>query len=88
MGLVALGTVENEIESAKLENGTRRHRYCPKRVRERKTCEPDPTPSVSSKKPSGAQIIKMGLDALGTVENDSGSTKLENKTRHPRFRRK
>jgi hypothetical protein len=37
---------------------------------------------------SDAQNIKTGLDALGTVENESGSAKHENGTRRPRYRRK
>jgi hypothetical protein len=37
MGPDAHGTTENEIESEKKENGTRRSRYRRKRVRERKT---------------------------------------------------
>jgi hypothetical protein len=36
----------------------------------------------------GAQKKKMGPAALGTVENESGSTKHENETRRPRYRRK
>jgi hypothetical protein len=36
----------------------------------------------------GAQSIKTEADALGTVENDFGSAKLENGTRRPRYRRK
>jgi hypothetical protein len=31
-----------------------------------------------------AQNMKTGLDALGTVENESGGTKHENGTRRPR----
>jgi hypothetical protein len=37
---------------------------------------------------TGAQNMKMGQDALGTAENESGSLKLENETRRPRYRRK
>jgi hypothetical protein len=32
--------------------------------------------------------MKMGHDALDNVENNSGSAKHENGTRHPQFRRK
>jgi hypothetical protein len=31
--------------------------------------------------------MKTGRDALGTVENESGSAKDENGTRHPKYRR-
>jgi hypothetical protein len=84
----ALGIAQNESESAKHENGTQLPWYRPKRFYERKICKQDPTPSVSSKKPPGAQNMKTGPDALGTVENDSRSSKHENGTRLPRFRRK
>jgi hypothetical protein len=30
--------------------------------------------------------VKTGPDALGTAENESGSAKLENGTRRPRYR--
>jgi hypothetical protein len=36
----------------------------------------------------GAQNIKMGPDALGTVENELGHAKHENETQRPRHRRK
>jgi hypothetical protein len=32
----------------------------------------------------GVQNMKMGTDALGTTENESGSTKHENRTRRLR----
>jgi hypothetical protein len=32
--------------------------------------------------------MKMGPDAYGTAENESGSEKHENGTRRPRYRRK
>jgi hypothetical protein len=35
----------------------------------------------------GVQNMIMGPGALGTVENEFGSTKHENGTRGPRFRR-
>jgi hypothetical protein len=38
-----------------------------------------------SKKPPRAQNMKTGHDVLGNFENDSGSAKHENGTRHPRF---
>jgi hypothetical protein len=34
----------------------------------------------------GAQNMQTGPDVLGTVENESGSAKLENGTRRPRYR--
>jgi hypothetical protein len=37
---------------------------------------------------SGAQNMKTGADAHGTVENESGRAKHENGTRHPRYRQK
>jgi hypothetical protein len=36
----------------------------------------------------GAQNVKTGPDALGTAENESGTTKDENGTRRPRYCRK
>jgi hypothetical protein len=36
----------------------------------------------------GTQNNKMGPDALGTAENESGKAKHENETRRPRYRRK
>jgi hypothetical protein len=36
----------------------------------------------------GAQNIKMGPVALGTVEDESGRAKRENEIGHPRYRRK
>jgi hypothetical protein len=77
----ALGIVENESRSAKHENGTRRPRYHWKRVRERKTWKNDLTPSVPLKTSSGAQNMKTGPNDLGTVENESGNAKYENRTR-------
>jgi hypothetical protein len=69
-GADALGTAENESGNAKHKNGTRRPPHRRKSVRERKTLKRDPTPSLSSKMSSGAQIIKTVPDALGTVENE------------------
>jgi hypothetical protein len=42
--------------------------------------------SVPPKTSPGAQNIKMGPNALGTAESESGSTKHENETLHPRYR--
>jgi hypothetical protein len=36
----------------------------------------------------GAQNMKTGPDALGTVENESGSAKHEYGTQGPRYRQK
>jgi hypothetical protein len=71
-------------EHKKDENKIRRPRYRPKWVRERKTCKRNPTPLVPSKMSSGAQNMKTGRGALGTAQNESGSTKHENGTRRPR----
>jgi hypothetical protein len=57
-------------------------------LRSAKHAKLDPTPSVPSKMCLAAQNMKIGLDALGTVENESESVKHENRTRHPRYRRK
>jgi hypothetical protein len=73
----AIGTAQNGSESAKQENGNRRRRYRKKLVRERKTRKRDLTPSVPPKMSHGAQNIKSGLDAIGIVENESGSAKHE-----------
>jgi hypothetical protein len=83
IGLGALDTACNGSMSTKHENGTRRPRYLPKRVQERKTCKQDPTPSVPSKMSLGAQNIKTGPDALGTDKNESGCAKHGNGTRRP-----
>jgi hypothetical protein len=48
----------------------------------------DLTPSIPLKTTLGVKNMKMGLDAFGTAENESGSTKHENGTRHPQYRRK
>jgi hypothetical protein len=45
-------------------------------------------PKIPPKMSPDAQNMKTGHDALGTVENESGSTKQENRTRRPRYRRK
>jgi hypothetical protein len=37
---------------------------------------------------SGAQNMKTGIDALGTVENELGCAKHENGTRRTRYYRK
>jgi hypothetical protein len=74
-GAGALGTKENESESAKHENRTRLPRYRRKQVRERKTRKRDTRPSVPPKISAGTQYKKTILDDLGTDENDSGSAK-------------
>jgi hypothetical protein len=84
----ALVTAENESRSAKHENGTQRHQYRRKGVRVRKTLKREPTPSVPSKMSPGEQNMTTGLDALGTAENNFGSAKHENGSRHPLYRRK
>jgi hypothetical protein len=84
----ALRTTENESGSAKHENGTQRSPYRRKCVRERITRKRDPTPSLPPKMNMGTQNKKTGPDALGTAEKESGSAKKENRTRHPRYRRK
>jgi hypothetical protein len=70
-GLNALRTAENESGSMKHENGTRRTRHCRKR---------DPTPSVLPKRSSGAQNLKIGPEALETVENKSGGQNMKTGT--------
>jgi hypothetical protein len=84
----ALDTIENDSESAKHENGTRRPQFRRKGVRERKTLKRDPTTSVPPKMSPGAQNMKSGPDDLGTAENEFGSAKYENGTQRPRYRRK
>jgi hypothetical protein len=86
MGPDELGIVENMSVSAKHENGTGRPRYRRKRVRERKTRKQAPTPSVPLKMSLSVQNMKMGPDALGTAENESGRAKHENRTGCPRYR--
>jgi hypothetical protein len=76
----------NESGSAKHENENRRPRYSRKRVWERKTLKRDSTSSVPLKMSPGAQNMKTGPDVLDTAENESGSAKLENGTRRPRYR--
>jgi hypothetical protein len=73
----ALGTVENESGHTKHENETRRPRYCLKWVRKRKTWKRDPTPSLPSKMSPGAQNMKTGPGALGTVENEFGAQNMK-----------
>jgi hypothetical protein len=70
MGLDALGTAENKSGSAKHENGIRLPRYRGKRVQARKIIKWDPTPSVPPKTSPGKQNMKIGHDALGTVEKE------------------
>jgi hypothetical protein len=86
-GLDAVDTAEKEFGRAKHENGSRRPRYRRKLVRERKTWKHEPMPSAPPKTCMGTQNMKTGADALGTVENESGSAKHEHRTRHPRYRR-
>jgi hypothetical protein len=81
MGRDALGTAQNMSGSAKPENGTRRPRYRPIRVR-------DPAPSVTPKKSPGAENMTTGPDALVTDKNVFVSAKHENGTRRPRYRQK
>jgi hypothetical protein len=81
----AHGTAQNESESAKHENRTRRPWYRPKRVLEPKTLKQDPAPTVPPKMSPGAQHMKMRPNALGTVQNESGSIKHETGTRGPRY---
>jgi hypothetical protein len=40
----------------------------------------EPTPSVPPKMSPGTQNLKMGLDTLGTAENEFGRPKHENDT--------
>jgi hypothetical protein len=87
-GPEALGTAENEFGRAKHENGTRRLRFCRKHVRERKTCKRDPTHSGPPKTCHGAENMKMGLETIGTAENETGHTKHESGTRRTRHRQK
>jgi hypothetical protein len=84
----AHGTAESEFGSDKHENETWRPRYRQKRFRARKIWKRDPTISVPPKMSPGAQNMKNGPFALGTVENESGSAKHEKGTRRPRYRRK
>jgi hypothetical protein len=56
-----LDIVENESESAKHQNGTRRPLYNPKRVWERKTCKLDPTPYVPPKMGRERKTLKRDL---------------------------
>jgi hypothetical protein len=85
MGPDALGTAQNEYDTAQLENWTRRPRYHPKRFWERKTLQPDPAPSVPPKTSPVAQNMKMGLDALDIAPDESGSAKNKNGTQRRRF---
>jgi hypothetical protein len=84
----ALGTFQNEYGRAKHENGKGSPRYRRKRVRERKTCKRDPTPSELPKTRKGAENMKTRPNAPDSAENESGSAKCENGTRRPRYRRK
>jgi hypothetical protein len=87
-GADARDTIENASVRTKHENGTRRTRNRRKRVRACKTRKLDPTPSIPPKTIPGTQNVKTVPDALGTVENESESAKLENGTRRPWYRRK
>jgi hypothetical protein len=80
IGVDALATAENESGSAKLKNGTRRPQYHGIRFQESKTFKRYLAPSFPPKTSPGAQNMKMGPDARGTAENESGSTNLENRT--------
>jgi hypothetical protein len=44
--------------------------------------------SVPPKTCPGAENMKTGKDALGTIENESVSAKQENETRRPWYHRK
>jgi hypothetical protein len=79
----ALGSARNGSRRAKHENGTRRPRYCQKRVRKRKTWKRDPSPSVPPTMSLEAQNLKTGPGALGTVENTSASPKHEKRVLTP-----
>jgi hypothetical protein len=70
-GPYALDTAENESWSAKHEIETR----CPSHRRKW-----DPTLSEPPKTSLGSENMKTGADALGTVENEFGSVKYENRT--------
>jgi hypothetical protein len=72
----AIGIVENEFRSAKHEIGTWHPQYHRKWVRERKTWNRDPTPSIPPKISPVAQNMKMGVDALRTNENEFGRAKI------------
>jgi hypothetical protein len=84
----ALGTAENVSGSAKYEKGIWCPRYRWKWIRERKTLERDPAPTVPPKMSSGAQNMKTRPGSLGTAEKMSGSAKHENATWRPWYRRK
>jgi hypothetical protein len=84
----AFSSAGNEFGSAQYENGTRRSPYHRKRIRVRKTWKLDPTPSVPPKTRPGAHDMKTGPEALGTVQNESGSAKHENEIWRPRYRLK
>jgi hypothetical protein len=75
-------------ERQKNENGTRRPRYRPKRVQERKTWKQDPPPLFRPQMNPREENMKTGLDAVSTSLNESGSAKHENMTQRPRFRQK
>jgi hypothetical protein len=47
-----------------------------------------PITSISPKMSPGAKNMKKVPHALVTAENESGSAKHENETRHPQYRRK
>jgi hypothetical protein len=88
MGTDALGTAENEFESAKHEIETRRPPYRRKCARVRKTRKWDLMPLVPPKMSPGAQNIKTGPDTLGTAKNEFESAKHENVSRRTRHHRK
>jgi hypothetical protein len=103
-GTDALNITEKKSRSLKDENGTRQHWYRRKWVPKRKKWKRDLSTLVPSKMSPGAQTrkldsapsitssvvqnMKMGPDALGTVEKESGSAKHESGTRRPRYRPK
>jgi hypothetical protein len=83
----ALGTAKNMFGSGKHEN-EKGQGYRRKRVLASKTRKWDPMPPIPLKTCSGAQNVKTGPDALGTIENESGSAKHEKGTLRHRYRRK
>jgi hypothetical protein len=83
-----LGTAENDYRDAKYENDIRRLPHCRKRVRERKTCKMDLTPSKQPKMSPSAQNMKTEADAHGTAENESGSANHKNGRLRPPHRQK
>jgi hypothetical protein len=83
----ALGTAENELGAKNMKTGP--DASVPLKMSlERKTSMLHLTSSVPLKTSSGAKNMNMGLEALDTDENESGSAKHENGNRRPCYRRK